>query len=42
MKNKYCDKAYYGNKVNNCGNTIRGLDEVLAKMSEQEKSENED
>ena len=31
-KYKTCDPKYYGSGVKNCGNGIRGLEELLKKM----------
>jgi hypothetical protein len=38
-KEKPCDPKYYGKGVNNCGNTIRGLEELKAKLKEKKKNE---
>ena len=34
-KHKTCDPKYYGSGVKNCGNSIRGLEELLKKMEEK-------
>lgn len=39
-KHKSCDPKYYGEGVNNCGNSIRGLDAVLDKLKEEKTDEN--
>ena len=31
---KPCDKKYYGDGVSGCGNCIRGLEEIKAKLKE--------
>lgn len=35
-----CDPKYYGSGVSNCGNSIRGLDELLAKIKKENGDEN--
>ena len=34
---KTCDKKFYGKGVTDCGNTIKGLDLILAKIKEGDK-----
>jgi len=37
---KPCDKKYYGDGVSGCGNCIRGLQEIKARLKEIKKNEN--
>lgn len=37
---KKCDPKYYGGGVNDCSNTIRGLDKILEKIGKDKDEKN--
>ena len=37
---RYIDPKYYGKKVNNCMNGIKGLDKIMIKEEEETDNEN--
>lgn len=38
-KNNTCDPKYYGSGVNSCGNSIKGLRELLDKIKKENVDE---